>query len=296
MSGFGKRGTVSAGPSVPLTPLSRLRLEAAAASVPVETKAAPVTGAPHRQTRAGVAALQSVPAATASVSYDEGLRQYMLGIYTLMMLGVAFSGAICFALMNAPDNIQDIAFHPAMGLVVCLGTLLLSFFSNTIIESESPLLGHLFFWVYCALWGIGLTPIISYAVEMEHPEIVARAFFIAASMFGAATLYGYTTKSDLHGWGPILCMLSWGLFIATVLNCVIWRTDAMSIALCYATVLLFTVITAWETQFNKDIYNPAQTADQTGAKAVFGAFQLYGSFMMIFSRLLHIFLSQAMDD
>lgn len=226
-----------------------------------------------------------------TVHQDEGLRAYMLGVYNLMMLGVAFSGAIVMFLVARPDILKLLIANPAFPIVIFVGTLGLSFFSGAIIQSRSPILGHVFFWAYAALWGMGLAPLIAFMTHAGHVDIVARAFFIAASMFGAASLYGYTTGKDLSGWGCILAMLCWGLLLATVLNIFVFRTPMFGLILCYVTVVVFTAVTAWETQMIKDLYDPADDQDGYSSKSIFGAFQLYGSFMMIFSRLLRILWS-----
>jgi uncharacterized protein len=116
-----------------------------------------------------------------------------------------------------------------------------------------------------------------------------RAFFVAASLFGAASLYGYTTRNDLCGWGVYLCMLCVGLLVAAVLNILIFRFNGFCLLVSLATVVIFTAVTAWETQVIKDMYAAKSPSEQNEAQSIFGAFQLYGSFMMIFSRLLRLF-------
>jgi uncharacterized protein len=248
---------------------------------------------PQRQARDQLPARAS---GRVDAGVDEGLRAYMLGVYNLMMIGVALSAAVTLFIVTAPEHIQALFFNRPALLMVFVGTFALSYFSDQIMESESALLGHLFFWPYCILWGIGLAPAIDYAVEIDHPEIVARAFFVATSMFAAASIYGYATRGDLCGFGPVLCMLSCGLCVASLLNFVIFKSGGFCIILCYATVIVFTAITAWETQMIKQHYHAGDSAEATGRKSIFGAFQLYGSFIMIFSRLLHIYLRAQVED
>jgi uncharacterized protein len=212
----------------------------------------------------------------------------MLGVYTMMAIGVAFSGAIALYLISQPVLLEQMMSNPLFPVVICGGTLALSFFSGAIIGSGSAALGHIFFWTYCALWGAGLAPCINFLVEIGQPEVVARAFFIAASMFAFASIYGYTTKADLTGFGGILCMLTCGLCVASILNFFVFKVDGFGLLLSYAVVIVFTAVTAWETQEIKDSYAEANASGDMEAYSVFGAFQLYGSFMMIFSRLLHV--------
>jgi uncharacterized protein len=83
-------------------------------------------------------------------------------------------------------------------------------------------------------------------------------------------------------------MLCFGLLAACVLNIFVLQFSGFSFFACIATVVIFTAITAWETQMIKDAYADLSTSEQRETFAVFGALQLYGSFMVIFSRLMQI--------
>ena len=257
-------------------------------AVPSETPA-PQRAVCGQRSVAGLGPVRVTGAAAGSINV--GLRSYLLSVYQLMMLGVAMSGAVALLIISGPESISDLTDEPLFPITIFLGVLGLSFFSGAIAKSGSPLLGHLFFWPYCILWGAGLAPMLNYMIEAGHPDVIARAFFLAASLFAAATVYGYSTKTDLSGIGCALVMLCWGLFAATIMNCFVFQTSGFGMFLCYATVIIFTAVTAWETQEIKDMYTDADSRNQTDAKAIGGAFQLYGSFMMIFSRLLRIFWS-----
>ena len=235
---------------------------------------------------ASVTGARSAPLAT---SYDDGLRAYMLGVYNLMLMGVAFSGIVTMTLVSMPDVLAALSANPLFPIIIFLGTLGLSWCSPLILASESAIVGHLFFWIYCALWGAGLAPAVSFLLEQDAGSVVVRAFFAAASLFGAASLYGYTTRKNLCGWGVYLCMLSAGVLVAVVLNVVIFKFNGLCLLMSLATVVIFTAVTAWETQMIKDMYAAKSTSEQREAQSIFGAFQLYGSFMMIFSRLLRLF-------
>jgi uncharacterized protein len=170
-------------------------------------------------------------------------------------------------------------------LLIFLGTLGLSWCSPMIVASESPVLGHVFYWTYCGLWGVGMAPIIAVLMATGASDVITLSFFLAATLFGAASLYGYTTRADLCGLGCFLCMLTVGLCAAAVLNCLVFQFNGICLLISVATVVIFTAVTAWETQMIKNAYSALDSAQQREAHAVFGAFQLYGSFMVLFSRL-----------
>jgi uncharacterized protein len=273
MSQFGKRGVQR--PSAPSAPSTRVARHAMA---PVAAQ----TYDTYNGT-AGVA------------SYDEGLRAYMLNIYNLMFLGVAFSGAVTLLLISMPDVLERMSANPFYGLAIFLGTFGLSWCSPMIINTGSAVVGHVFYWLYCALWGAGLAPLISFLIHEDASQVITTSFFLAASLFGAASLYGYTTRRSLTGLGTYLCMLSVGLLAACVLNLFVFEFSGFCFLVCIATVVIFTAITAWETQVIKDAYGCLSTSEQREAFSIFGAFQLYGSFMVIFSRLMRI-MYQLQDE
>jgi uncharacterized protein len=227
-------------------------------------------------------------APAANASFDEGLRAYMLGIYNLMFLGIAFSGAIAAVLITTPELLESMLANPLFPLTIFLGTFALSWCSPMIIESGSAAVGHIFFWPYCALWGAGLAPMLAFLIQEDMSQIIITSFFLAASLFGAASIYGYTTRRSLCDWGAYLCMLCFGLLAASILNLLVFEFNGLCFLICVATVIIFTAVTAWETQMIKDHYGQLGSAEQQEAFAIFGAFQLYGSFMVIFSRLLRI--------
>ena len=280
MAQFGKRGPDD----------SRLPNQRTAAGAPIPRVTRHTAGASIAASMTAQPAFDSgIATSPAAAEYDAGLRAYMLGVYNLMLLGVAFSGAITLALIMMPDTLEAMMNNPLFGIGIFCGTLGLSWFSPTIIKSESPLLGHLFYWTYCALWGAGLAPMISFLIEEDASSIITVSFFLAASLFGAASIYGYTTRRSLTGLGCYLCMLTVGLLIAAILNLLVFEFNGFSFVCCVATVVIFTAVTAWETQIIKDLYSAKSSSAQRESRSIFGAFQLYGSFMMIFSRLMRIF-------
>jgi hypothetical protein len=125
--------------------------------------------------------------------------------------------------------------------------------------------------------------------------LVGQAFFIAAAMFAITSLVGYTTKKDMTGWSGFLSMASIGL-IVVMLASFFFVTDpgtskTVSMGISAVVVLLFSVITAFETQAIKSMYiENAQYGGEAQLKrsSIFGAFMLYGSFVTLFIHILNL--------
>ena len=119
-------------------------------------------------------------------------------------------------------------------------------------------------------------------------ESIARTFFITAAAFGALSLYGYTTKKDLSGWGTFLFMGLIGIIIASIVN-IFLASSALQFAVSCIGVLVFAGLTAYDTQRIKEMYHVNHGAATLGKMAVMGALSLYLDFINLFMSLLHLF-------
>jgi uncharacterized protein len=115
---------------------------------------------------------------------------------------------------------------------------------------------------------------------------IARTFFITAAMFGATSLYGYTTKRDLSQFGSFLIMGLIGVVIASLVN-IFLASSALQFAVSVIGVLVFTGLTAWDTQRIKEEYADHYDSESRQKLAVFGALALYLNFINIFQLLLN---------
>ena len=220
---------------------------------------------------------------TGAVAFDEGLRKYMLGVYNLMAMGVAGTAIIALVFINVPALAATVAGLSFIPFIALLG---LGWFAPRLIVSGSRTTATMTYWAYVALWGVLIGPMIAAYVGAGLAGMVAQAFFIAASVFLAMSLYGYTTKKDLSGWGRFLFMASVGLLIAIVVNFFLGM-EIVSLGISSLVVLVFSAVTAYETQMIKNLY--AQGAGEANERAaIFGAFALYGSFVTLFIHILNI--------
>jgi FtsH-binding integral membrane protein len=227
----------------------------------------------------------------AQAGLDQGLRSYMLGIYNYMALGVAVTAIIVLATFTIPalGAVANVLAFPAMIALIGMG-----FFAHRLLMGGSVARAHVVYWIYVALWGIGIAPIVNRYLGID-PSMVMTAFLSASLTFGAMSLWGYTSKRDLSGMGRFAGMALMGLLVAALVNLVVamftgvgGTTMMISMLISFGFVIFISLITAWETQVIKEMYYEADSSEAVSRKSVFGAFMLYGSFISIFVNILQI--------
>lgn len=224
-------------------------------------------------------------AQTGDLAVDQGLRQYMLGVYNYMALGVAGTGLIAMLMSSNPALMQQLAASP-LRWVGFIGILGIGFLAPRVIFSGSKVAAHAMFWVYAALWGAMIAPMLFYFQQAGAAIEIYRAFFITASVFGAMSLFGYTTKRNLSAFATFFFMAAVGLLIAIVVNAIFFQSGLMSLITSSLVVLVFSGITAYQTQVIKSFYQEGSSTNER--TAIFGAFMLYGSFVTLFVHILNI--------
>ena len=219
---------------------------------------------------------------------DVGLRKYMLRVYNYMALGVAFTGAVSLFIATNDQLLFMIAGTPLFWGVF-LGILGMGWFAPRLMMSGSVATAHICFWIYAGLWGLGIAPMLYYVgVVQGAPDDVARAFFIATATFAGLSLFGYTTKKNLGPIGTFLVMAVIGLLIAMLVNAFLVQSWGFELFISIGIVLIFSLMTAWQTQVIKNMYYAADGNDVATRKAIFGSFILYGSFVTLFIWILNI--------
>ncbi len=230
----------------------------------------------------------TVSRADAQEAFDAGLRSYMLRVYNYMTLGVAFTGLVTLFMATQPQLMYNLAVGP-IKWVLLFGLIGMGWMSPKIMTMRSTVAAQAFYWIYCALWGVMISPMIFAFLQIEGGVYdIARAFFITAGMFAGASIFGYTTKKDLGPMGRFLTMAIIGLFIAALVNIFFVQSGGFSLLVSCGMVLLFAGMTAYETQIIKNMYAAHYGADAISRMAIFGALQLYGSFIVMFIHILSI--------
>ncbi len=214
---------------------------------------------------------------------DEGLREYMLRVYNYMATGLALTGAVAYSVAQNETLLQVIYGTPLMW-VVFLAPIGLVLLLSARLHKMSVTAVQGTFWVFATLMGVSLASIF---LVYELPSI-ARVFFITAGTFGAMSLYGYTTTRDLTGWGSFLFMGLIGIIIASVVN-MFMASSALHFAISVIGVLVFTGLTAYDTQKIKEMYVESDSTAVASKKSIMGALRLYLDFINLFIMLLHLF-------
>ncbi len=221
---------------------------------------------------------------------DLGLRSYMLRVYNYMTVALVLTAVAAYATFSMAVQGgeltsfgQAIYTGPAKWLVI-LAPLALVFFISFRLHTLSLGAAQATFWIYAALVGVSFGSL----GLIYTGASIARVFLITAAAFGALSLYGYTTKRDLTGWGSFLFMGLIGLIVASLVN-MFFASSAMSFALSVISVLIFTGFTAYDTQAIKETYYEGDGSTVAGHKAIMGALRLYLDFINLFLSLLRLF-------
>ena len=238
------------------------------------------------------------PSAAADTAVlDAGLRAYMLRVYNWMSSGLLLTGIVAYAIANTSlislfyqqvMTPRGIAIQPTiLGYAAIFAplvfTMVLSFGVNRLSRSATQAL----FWAFAAAMGASIANIFL----IYSGASIARVFFVSAATFGAMSLYGYTTKSDLTKMGSFLFMGLIGIIVASLVNMFIGST-ALQFAISVIGVLIFVGLTAYDTQRIKGDYQQfayAEGTDIAAKRSVFDALSLYLNFINLFMLLLQIF-------
>jgi uncharacterized protein len=225
---------------------------------------------------------KTVSKASSSAAYDQGLRSFMIQVYNYMALGLSLTGIVALFVANSPGLIRAIHGTP-LSFVVMLAPLGLVLALGFKINSMKFSTARNLFYIYAAVMGLSL----SYVFLVYTAESVARVFFITASVFGAMSLYGYTTKKDLTGMGSFMMMGLFGIIILSLVN-IFLKSSGMQFVISLAALAIFIGLTAYDTQkIKQSYYMLGGTSDVAKKAGLMGALSLYIDFINIFIHLMH---------
>jgi FtsH-binding integral membrane protein len=231
---------------------------------------------------------------------DAGLRAHMIRVYNYMAIGLALTGAVAFLTFQL--SVTDTATAYAIGdgryltgfgyalfvsplkWLVILVPLAMVFFLSVRIGKMSLAAAHATFWVYAALLGASLATIFLVYTGTS----ITQVFFITAATFAAVSFWGYTTKRDLTAMSSFLFMGLVGIIIASIVNFFL-ASSALGFAISVIGVLIFTGLTAYDTQKIKEMFWPNDDGTVAGRKAIMGALSLYLDSINLFLMLLRLF-------
>ena len=208
------------------------------------------------------------------VSVQNGV---MRGVYGWMGGGLALTALVSLLTVSSPALLQAILGNRILFYALILGELGLVVAISGAINRISASTASLLFLAYAALNGLTMSTIfVAYTSSS-----IASTFVITSGMFGAMSLYGYATKSDLTSWGSFLFMGLIGMVIASVVN-IFLHSSMIYWVVSLCGIIVFTGLTAYDTQNIKNMGN-------TGPKgAILGALRLYLDFINMFLLMLRL--------
>jgi len=215
---------------------------------------------------------------------ENAQRKFMSGVYQWMVVALAISGAVAW-LVSGNTAIQRIIFsNTLVFFALVIGELALVWWLSASIGKISVQAASIAFVAYSALNGL----IISSVFLIYTHASVARIFLITALMFGGMSIYGMRTKSDLTSMARYLYMALIGIIIASLVN-IFLHASMLDMIISMVTVLVFTGLTAYDTQKLISVANQADGSERFQKVAIIGALQLYLDFINIFLALLRLF-------
>ncbi len=221
-------------------------------------------------------------------TYDAGLRRHMLSIYNYMASAVLLTGVV--ALLTYTSGMAEQFFFSPLRWVVGLAPLaivLVVSFGGAQRFSAATL--QLLYWAFAVLMGLSLSTIF----VVYTGESIAATFFATAAAFAGLSLWGYTTKKDLSGFGTFLIMGVVGLLVASIINWFL-QSPALYYAVGFLGVLIFAGLTAYDTQRLKEEYAHVRGTEWAAKAVILGALNLYLDFINMFLMLLR-FMGAARD-
>ena len=168
--------------------------------------------------------------------------------------------------------------------VIMLAPLAMIFGFGTVMRRSTAQAAQLFFYVFATLIGVSLSSIFIFYTTFS----ITQTFLVTSIAFAGLSLWGYTTKKDISGWGSFLIMGVIGLIVAIIVNYFL-QSSGMTMIISMLGVLIFAGLTAYDTQNIKNMYVAHAhhgDSDWLDKSAIHGALSLYLDFLNMFSFLL----------
>ncbi len=221
-----------------------------------------------------------------TTTFDEGLQKHFQGVYNIMALGLAVTGVTSYVVSQIPGVEQFyMMMHSnvfiALAVMAAPMMLMMTLFSGRRLATASFQSLVLGFIGFSAFFGALLGSIFL----VYSTASIVKTFFITAATFSGMSIWGYTTKLDLSKMGAMLRMAVLGLILAIFVN-VVFQSPFMHMMISGIGILIYTGLTAWDTQNIKEMYNRNNGHALNSKLSVMGALSLYMNFIMLFQFLL----------
>ena len=212
---------------------------------------------------------------------DAGLRSHMLRVYNYMGCGLAMTGGVAYFASTSAQLMGLLFGNPVLSLLLMLSPLIMVFALSWRINKIESSTANALFWVFASLMGLSLSSLFLIYTGAS----IATTFFVTSSMFLSMSIYGYVTDTDLSKMGSILIMGLVGVIIASLIN-LFMRNSMFELVISVLGVVIFTGLTAYDTQNIKNMYLESDSIEIANKKAIVGALSLYLNFINLFLHIL----------
>ena len=219
-----------------------------------------------------------------SAAVQTQTNSIMKRVYVRMFVGLLISAFVALGISSSPAALQFFFGNQIVFWGMLIAMLVMAFVIPMRLMKMQSGTVLLLFCVFSALMGAWLAPIF----VVYNMGTITYTFFITAGTFGAMSVYGYFTKSNLDKIGSVLMMALFGLIILMLVN-IFLKSSAVEWVVSIVGLLIFVGLTAYDTQQVKRLAaaNPEpQLADKL---ATMGAMNLYLDFINLFLFILRIF-------
>jgi len=224
----------------------------------------------------------------AKKSFDPGLRRYMLSIYNYMLLALIVTGLLARIVAYSPTIMNILSSHISstypiqLGSIIMFLPLIFGFLIQFRLYTWPLIILHLIFWIYQIVLAVSF----SYIFVVYTEQSINQVFFMTAILFAIMSLYGYTTKRDLSNISSFLMMGLLGVIAVSLIN-IFLHSPALTFIGSIVGVVVFTGLTAYNTQYAKENYEIVKDDEKLKSKfAIASALRLYIDFMYLFNYLL----------
>lgn len=222
---------------------------------------------------------QGLPSQLGVRPASELSNTFLVQSFGWMFAGLLLTAGIAAFVSNSPELIRTVG---RSWWIIVIGQLGLGIGIQALMPRLNASLALGLFFVFAATMGLTVGVI----VTLYTVQSVITSFLGASAMFGAAAIYGATTKRNLNSIGGYLFMGMIGVFVASIVN--IWLgSSPFGWAIALIGVVVFTVYTAYDVQ--KISYGDyAASLGSVEKASVLGAIHLYINFINIFLFLLRL--------
>jgi FtsH-binding integral membrane protein len=207
-------------------------------------------------------------------------RTFIRSVYAWMFGGLILTALAALWVVSSPA-MQQLIFTTPLRWVLLIAELGLVFYLSFRITKMSAGTAASVFLVFALLNGLTLSSIFFFYSTGD----ISVAFFTAAGMFGAMSVYGMVTKRDLTSWGSFFFMGLIGILICSLIN-IFLKSSALGFAISLIGVFVFLGLTAYDTQKLKSYATAPELRENL---AIIGALALYLDFINLFLMLLRLF-------